>query len=414
LILLIVAAGAIASGSVLYGTMSSSDSTSPSASTSVPSALPDVITIGAIFPLTGDLSTHGEESNIASRLAVSDFNSYLKDNDHHWSLKVLSEDTGTNPVIALDKLTTLHSKGVDFVVGPQSSAELRTIKGYADSNGIVLISPSSTAPALAIPDDSIFRLISDDTKQGPAIAKLLSDQGIEAIVPVWRGDTWGDGLSDTTIDSFVSMGGVVHDGIRYNPESADFSASASLLAESVSGYVEEYGADNVAVVIFSFAEVLQFMQSSAEHDILDDVRWFGGDGNTQEERLITDPIGLKFSENVSFTTTQASVMDNPRSEHVSEHIYDTVGRHPNTYAFSSYDAVWLIGLSILDTQSVDPLAIRGAIPEIASGYNGAIGSTKLNEAGDLDSADYEIWGIRNGEWVTLGQYVSTTDTIKLN
>jgi ABC-type branched-subunit amino acid transport system substrate-binding protein len=40
-----------------------------------------------------------------------------------------------------------------LIVGPQTTAEIRRIKGYADANKILLVSQSSTAPDLAIPDD---------------------------------------------------------------------------------------------------------------------------------------------------------------------------------------------------------------------------------------------------------------------
>jgi len=51
--------------------------------------------------------------------------------------------------------------------------------------------------------------------------------------------------------------------------------------------------------------------------------------------------------------------------------------------------------------------------DIAEHYYGAIGSTKLNEAGDLAQADYEVWGIRGEEWVLLGKYTQTTDSVSL-
>ena len=78
----------------------------------------------------------------------------------------------------------------------------------------------------------------------------MQHEGIEVLVPVWRGDTWGDGLGDAATGSFRDRGGIVGEGIRYNPESPEFSASTSLLAEKVQEYVDEYGADKVAVSCF--------------------------------------------------------------------------------------------------------------------------------------------------------------------
>jgi len=378
-----------------------------------PSRLSGVVNIGLILPLTGDLATHGEENWEGSKLGVVDFNRHLEKIGAPWTLKMTSEDSATSPVIALEKLTALNAKGIGIIVGPETSSNIRNIKGYADSNNMLLVSCCSSAPALAIPNDSVYRLVPDDSNQGTAISKLLQHEGIQVIVPVWRGDTWGDGLSDATTGSFVERGGIIDDGVRYNPESPEFSASTSLLAEKVKGYVDEYGADKVAVLFLGFAEILQFTQSASEHEVLDDVRWFGPGANTKEHRLIDDPIGLEFSTSVQFTTVQFAVTKNPIYERVQAHLTEQLGRAPNTFVHSSYDAVWIIGQSILQTQSTDVSKIKSVISDVAEHYYGAIGPTVFNEAGDLAQANYEVWGIRGGDWVLLGQYTQATDSISL-
>ena len=371
------------------------------------------VNIGLILPLSGDLATHGEENWEGSKLGVVDFNKHLEEIDAGWTLKMTSEDSATSPVIALEKLSALNAKGIGIVVGPETSSNIRNIKGYSDSNNMLLVSCCSSAPALAIPNDSVYRLVPDDSNQGTALSKLIQHEGIQVLVPVWRGDTWGDGLSDATTSSFVERGGITDEGIRYNPESPEFSASTSLLAEKIRGYVDEYGEDKVAVVFLGFAEILQFTQSASQHEVLDDVRWFGPGANTKEHKLIEDPIGLEFSTNIQFTTVQVAASKNPTYERVQAHLTETLGRTPNTFVHSSYDAVWIIGLAMLETQSSDVSAIKAAIPGIAENYSGAIGPTKLNEAGDLAQADYEVWGIRDGDWVLLGKYSQSTDSISL-
>ena len=179
------------------------------------SSLEGEIAIGLLLPVTGDLSSHGEENKVGSLLGVADFNTYLEEQGESWSLKVISEDTATGPVIALEKAQALKARGVDIVIGPEASSNVRSVMGYANANNMLLLSCCSTAPAHAIADDNVFRLVPDDTKQGVAIGKLLQEDDIEHIVPVWRGDTWGDGLSAETIKSFTERGGSASEGIRY-------------------------------------------------------------------------------------------------------------------------------------------------------------------------------------------------------
>ena len=415
--------GIIILAGIAYGVLGTNSDT-PTETVDVPdtiveenievSGLSGEVTIGLILPLTGDLATHGIENHEGSKFGVSEFNNYLQEIEAPWHLKMVSEDSATSPVIALEKLTVLNAKGIGIVVGPETSSNIRNMKGYSDSNNMLLISCCSSAPALAIPNDSVFRLVPDDSNQGPAIAKLIQHEGIEVLVPVWRGDTWGDGLGDAATNSFIERGGIVGEKIRYNPESPEFSASTSLLAQQVQEYVDEYGADKVGVMFLGFAEILQFTQSASQHDVLDDVRWFGPGANTKEHKLIDDPIGLEFSTNVQFTTVQFAPAENPTYDKVQAHMIETLGTDPNTFVHSSYDVVWLIGLAMLETQSSEVSVIKAAIPGIAENYQGAIGPTKLNEAGDLEQADYKVWGIRGGEWIELGKYTMIDDSISLN
>jgi branched-chain amino acid transport system substrate-binding protein len=374
------------------------------------------IKIGAILPLTGDLSSHGEENLEGTKLGVADFNEYLAELEEEWSIKLVVEDSATSPVIALEKITTLNSKGISIVIGPETSANIRNIKGYSDSNNMLIVSCCSTAPSLAIPNDSVYRLLPDDSKQGTALGRLLEHEGIQVMIPVYRADTWGDGLSETTINSFEGRGGQVGEGIRYNPESPEFSAKTSLLAQEVQKHVDDHGPEKVAVLFLGFGEIVEFLNSASEHDVLDDVRWFGPGANTREPKIVDDPIGLEFATNVQFTTVQVAVSDNEIYRHVQDHVFGVLGRAPSTYVHTSYDAPWIVGLAMLETQSTDVDMIKRILPRIAENFDGATGGMEgiiLNDAGDRGQADYDIWGIRNGEWVLLGKYTQSNDSVVL-
>lgn len=396
----IVAVAAVASFALYYNM----DAPPPAETMTQPqdsSGLSGTVDIGLLLPLTGDLASHGEEDHTAARLAVDDFNEYLAGKGSSWSLNGITEDTNTNPVVALEKITALNARDVNVIVGPAASANIRNTLGYITSNNIILISCCSTAPALAIEGDNVFRMVPDDNNQGPAIADLMASHGIEAVVPVWRADAWGDGLKEAAARSFSESGGMVDDGIRYNPESPEFSASTSLLADKVQAYADQYGADKVGVLMIAFAESLQFMQSASAHEVLDDVRWFGSDANTNEQKIVDDPIGREFAQAVGFTTMQFAASENPVTDRVKDHVISVLGRTPSVYAYTSYDAVWVAGLAIEAAQSTDTDQIRENIIPAAEDHSGAVGSTKLNAAGDLDSSDYAVWTISDGAWIIL-------------
>ncbi len=370
------------------------------------------IQVGSIVPITGKLANSGEENKIGYELAVDDFNKYLEEKGAGWSLSITSEDSQTSPTVSLEKVQALRAQGIQHVIGPQSSGNIQNIKGYVDANNILIISPSSTSPLLAIPDDSIFRLAPDDSNQAVAIAKLLEDAGISVLVPVWREDAWGVGLDTAIREAFPARGGIVDDGIGYSPEISDFSTEASLLAEIVRGHVDENGAEKVAVVFFGFGEAKLFFQSASTHDILNDVRWFGADGTAKRD-FIEDPIALGFSTDTDFTAVVVASGKNDLSKHVEDTVMAELGRIPSTYASSAYDAIWLLGLSMERTQSTDVSELTAVFPEVAAEHQGALGSTRLNANGDLAQTNYDIWTVSDAQWEQAGVYFAATDLVKL-
>jgi len=369
------------------------------------------VSIGTLLPITGVLSSQGGGDKIAINLAAEDFNEYLDKNNALWRLKIVHEDSATNPVTALEKITSLYAKNINMVIGPTSSAELLTIRGYVNSNNMLAFSQSSTAPSLAIPGDAIFRLTPDDTKQGPAITSLLNDNDIDVIIQLARSDPWGYGLSKNIEKNFLETPGHVSQIIQYNPDSPEFSVTTSLLEKAVNEQVILHGEEKVGVVIIGFAETLQFMQSATQHDILDNVRWFGTDGVTEDDKITNDSIGSEFAETVQFTTTLLAVSDNDIRKDVEKRIVSQLGKTPKSYAYSAYDIVWILGLAIDKSQSSDVDIITPIISDIAAEYNGAVGNAKLNEAGDLDSSDYDIWQVSNDSWNVVGYYDSDSDSI---
>ena len=361
--------------------------------------IPDEVRIAALLPLTGELAPLGAQLNHAIKLAVADFNAYLEEDGVEWRLGRISVDTGTDPVLALEKARGLHILGIDILVGPAGSAQLSSILAHMDDNNMVAVSPASTASALAIPGDSAFRTVPDESLQGRALGALLEDVGMEAAVPIWMGNTYGDVLVAAAIEEFKSRGGAVHEGIRHDPGSGAFPAIAAELAGAVSEVVQTHGADKTAVLIAAFGEAAPVLRAAAAHDILDDVRWFGDETAAPPHATTLEETAALFAEDVELTALRLRLDTGDRAPSVDEYIQERLGVEPAAFAYAAYDAVWLVGLSVLESGSSDPADIRGAIRGVAASYSGgALESAALNEAGDLASASYDVWSMMESGW----------------
>ena len=368
------------------------------------------IVVGALYPLTSGSS--GAENLAAVQLGIDDFNAFLRGINVDWRLSLVARDTGADPDIALEKAKMLRDQGIDIIIGPGISRTAEAIKPYADDHNMTLLSCCSTATSLAISNDSVFRLAPDDSKQGVAMGKLLESQGIGVVVPIWVNDTYGDGLREHVATNFESRGGIVGEGVRYDPVEKDFADELESLAGEVQMLADQYGADNVAVLMIATRESSWIAEAAQDYDILTGVRWFGSENLTGDALLAGNDL-YGFANMVRLTTLQISDNHGDMYERVHSRMSSTLGRDPNAYVYKSYDAAWLVGLSILKTGIPDATSVRSALADVASGYSGAFENIILNEAGDLAHADYSVWQIADGGWTEIGMYSLISDTIIL-
>lgn len=352
------------------------------------------VLLGALVARTGDLASSGESIEAALELAVQDINEYLSGIASQISLKLIVEDTGTDPAAALKKLKGLAAKGVKLVIGPQSSAELEAVKAFADEKGILLISADSTAPSLAIAGDNVFRFALGDSLQAEAVADLMWKDGIRAVVPMHRGDVWGDDLAGAIKSRFEQRGGAILEGSRYSPATTDFSVELSFLSNMVSQAISGYGAGAVAVSLLSFEEAAAIFVQAQTDPILSSVGWYGSDGIALSQVLTGNTSAALFAIKVGLVSPVYG--GNAEQQAVIEQrIQIKTGRQPEAFALAAYDAVWVAALTCVTTSaSNDPAILKKALLQTANFYAGVTGNTSLDDAGDRKFGDLAFWALK--------------------
>jgi ABC-type branched-subunit amino acid transport system substrate-binding protein len=270
--------------------------------------------IGVLIGLSGISAERGVSQKAALDIAVKDLNENLSKKDKNIRVALVFEDTQRNPDIALEKLKYLAGKGIRLVIGPQTSEELKKVKDYANKNKILLISYSSTATSLAIANDNIFRFVQNDTYQAESIARLMRTDGVQAVVPVYRNDTYGHGLYTDVKNKFENLlkNGTVYDGIGYHPPIGKFAASLhrinfimwdqdlKVLSSDVNRAIHQYGANKVGVYIVAFDEIVPILIQAQSHANLSKVKWYGSDGSAKNERLLKNNEAAEFAYKTTF------------------------------------------------------------------------------------------------------------------
>lgn len=369
--------------------------------------------VAVLFPTQGDFATHGSENLIAAKLAVKDFNEKLETlPEIDWKMEIKDVYQDDHPDGIEKIIKELHLEGYDYFIGPETSSQVSLAQKYASRNNIVLISPSSTAPSLAI-EDNIFRLVPDDGNQAKALSAILDDDGISSIVMLTRDDTWGNDLRLTMKTIFGNQDSDASiQSIMYDPKNPQYSENTAKLSEMIGEAQMIHSSDEIAVILIGFGESTDFLKEAANYDYLDEVRWYGTDSNANEYKITSDKKSLDFATKVDFTAVQFGISDNPIKNKVTKHIFEITRELPSSYAYSSYDAVMLLGESLMVSDREDPFQIMRAIDDVAKSYEGALGNIELNQAGDLKSGDYDIWKIKDGKWYISGKFVTTENKIQ--
>ncbi len=390
------------------------------------------VKIGALLPITGVSSSLGESEGAALKIATKDINEYLFKTHSSNGIELIIEDTQSNPSASLEKLKQLAAKGIKIVIGPATSAAVQGIKDYSDKNGIILISPSSTATSLATAGDNLFRFVPDDSHQAQAISRLMWNDGIRLVVPFWRTDIYGNDLVKATKQSVQALGGSVADGVGYTPNTGDFAASLNrinfivwdqdlkVLDSKVDKAISQYGIDKVGVYFVAFDEIAPIFIQAQNHPTLSKVKWYGSDGSTLNNKLIKNTEAAAFAVKTNFTTPIFGVENDndERLKHVEAQIHEQIERTPRSYASVAYDTLWVAALAENYTNATpDVNYLKNTLVKIADSYNGITGNTTLNQFGDRKYGDYDFWTVQDSEgthdsfiWKNIGKYVPNIRT----
>jgi ABC-type branched-subunit amino acid transport system substrate-binding protein len=394
-----------------------------------PVEVENTILIGALLPLTGTSSSTGEEADASLRLAVEDVNNQFAKAGLPTRVGLIIEDTRTDPAVAVEKLEDLASKGIRIVIGPSTSAAVAAVKEYADKNDILIVSSSSTAPSLAIPNDNVIRFVPDDTHQAEILAKQMWDEGKRVVIPIWRTDVFGNNLQSALKESFERLGGKMLDGIGYDPPVGNFAASLHRinfivweqelrsLTSKVNDAVKLYGADKVGVYIVAFDEIVPILIQANRHQELQSVSWYGSDGSAQLEGLIKNVEAAEFAVKTNFLNPIYGLDATDSFKKLETRIVEEIDRVPTSYGQVTYDEFWVAALTLKDVSALqqdDIGSLREAFINTANSYVGVTGRTELNDAGDRKYGSYDFWAVRpvykdvnnksSFEWANVAAY----------
>jgi branched-chain amino acid transport system substrate-binding protein len=380
--------------------------------------------IGAIIPYTGSLSSLGKSVKIALEDAENEVNKHFEEMNSSSHFRLLMADSKTSSEGSIVAIKRLHENGAKIIVGPATSTAVSAVREYANVNDIILLSYSSTSPLLSIEGDNLFRFVPDDTYQGKIIAQRMINDGIKTVVPLWRGDIYGNELYKSTKSNFEKLGGKVEEGIKYQPYTGKFATSLhrinfimwnedlEKLSKIVSDAVRKYGVKSVAVYAISFDEITPILIQSPLYEILEKVRWYGSDSIAQNHHIIKNIDSATFATKTNFSNPLYSLSGETEKSHALEEELERKLHEAGsiTYPAIAYDSYWIAALSLDKNSTINTdegnftKPFKELVVETVESFEGMSGHIKLNEAGDRIGGTYDFWTIgkdhdsQNYEW----------------
>ena len=149
---------------------------------------------------------------------------------------------------AAERLIT--SDRVAGIMGADCSGVTTAIaNNVAIPNGVTMVSPSATSPALTDIDDNgyFFRTAPSDARGGEILAQVVIERGVSKVAVTYTNNDYGKGLADSFSSAFTALGGMVTMDAAHEDGKGDYSAEVAALSASganelvVIGYLDQGG-----------------------------------------------------------------------------------------------------------------------------------------------------------------------------
>ena len=317
----------------------------------MPAAQAKDIKIGVIFGFTGPIESLTPPMADAVDMAFKEISGKVLGGDTLVAVRADSTCVDSAAATtAAERLVT--SDGVAAIVGADcSGVTIAITNNVAVPNGVPIISPSATSPALSTIKDNglFFRTSPSDARQGEVLAGVLKKRGVDSVAVTYTNNDYGKGLAESCGNAYKGMGGKVEIQAAHEDGKGDYGAEVGALAAA--------GAEYLAVFGYLDQGGKGIIQTALDRGAFE--KFILADGMIGES--LTKSIGADL--NGAFGTVPGS--DSPGAE-VFVKLAESMGKKTGPFVGESYDAAALIALAIQAAKSTDRAAIQSKIMSVAN------------------------------------------------
>lgn len=338
----------------------------------------DVILIGAIVTLSGDMSYYGKDMLQSYQLAVDEINA--AGGVLGKKFKLYDVDDAGNETTAATAASKIISKGVDFVAGGYASGVIiPTMQLFYDADLLLLISNANSTNITKAGFNQSFMINSPGSHAVITLTELIKSLGKQKIALIHQGTDYTKNLSDMCETELPKSGCEIVTVQIMEEGAQDVSAIVTAIINSGAEFVYwcGYHADGSNVIKQlrrgGYNGVICVGDGSASPDL---IVACGEDG---EGVYVTSPPYVKLAEG-----GEKFIADYEAKFKMS----------PGAYATLSYDTIYLLKEAIEKAGTTDTAAVRDAVQNIE--YKGLSGIIKFTPEREPEYSNFIIMQIENG------------------
>ena len=314
----------------------------------------DEVKLGIILGFTGPIESLTPDMASGAELAIAEVNAagnFMKGSTTVTSVRGDSTCVdAAAATAAAERLITADK--VNGIMGADCSGVTTAIlQNVAMANGVAMVSPSATSPALSTLEDNglFFRTAPSDARQGQVVAEMLTEAGYKSAAISYTNNDYGKGLADSIQTNFEGMGGSITISASHEDGKGDYGAEVAALAQAggdiliVAGYLDQGGKG-----------IIQGSLDSGAFDI-----FFLPDG------MIGDSLPAAIGPDLDGSIGSLPGTDSPGAAKFAE-LAEAAGFAAGPFAAESYDAAALILLAMQASGSSDSQVYKGSMMDVAN------------------------------------------------
>ena len=362
------------------------------------------VKVGIILGFTGPIESLTPEMAASAELALKEASDSGKLLGGETITPVRADSTcidAAAATAAAERLVT--SDGVAAIMGADCSGVTTAIaNGVGIPNGVTMISPSATSPALTTIDDKgfFFRTAPSDARQGQILADIVTERGVNEVAITYTNNDYGKGLSESFGAAYKAKGGKISIVAAHEDGKGDYSAEVGALSASgandlvVFGYVDQGGRGIV--------------QSSVDSGAFS--RFIFADGMIGESLMANVDGDLSGS----FGTLPGSESEGATKFLDVAKAGGVNGDGP--FRAESYDAGALIALAMQAAGSADRAAIAANIMKVANAPGEKIMPGEIAKGLEIlaNGGDIDYVGASNVEFTDVGEAVGSYKELEVD